>query len=136
MKINIKLLSFVILLAIVSCNKNEPISVDKGESTEIKSPFDVRNENMLNTIALGLIDIAYDVDFRALVYHKVSEQFDNDDNTLLKHLQEEIDLIPLINTSIQNNKFALDIEIFDKNQFQSIFPIVLIPLYYLIFQSK
>ncbi|MGB0861444.1 MAG: hypothetical protein ACPGXZ_00925 [Saprospiraceae bacterium] len=108
MKINIKLLSFVILLAIVSCNKNEPISVDKGESTEIKSPFDVRNENMLNTIALGLIDIAYDVDFRALVYHKVSEQFDNDDNTLLKHLQEEIDLIPLINTSIQNNKFALD----------------------------
>lgn len=97
----------IALLAMTSCNKEKIVQEEAtGAITNERDAFTIKNESMLNTVALGLLDIARDKNFRAEVYQEVGKQFDGDDNVLLKTLQEKRDLRTVFSQSLSNNRIV------------------------------
>jgi hypothetical protein len=77
------------LLFFVSCNKESDMKPAKGQTEQTEKTLtscDEEFETVVNTAALGVIELAKSSSFRNTVHSKVAEQFDGDDEVLLKTL--------------------------------------------------
>ncbi len=97
---------YIILLTalIISCNKetDERLDSRRDVNLEFKALDDIaRNNNLLNTAAIGIIERSRDPIFREYVHAKVREQFDGDDNVLLKTIDSKYPLMEKFKESIR-----------------------------------
>lgn len=86
-----KVILFLAMLMVwASCQKKDLNPI--GNSTSNPRIFssltacDAQFNQMVNSGALGIINLSRDTAFRSLVYSKIAERFDGDDNVLLKDL--------------------------------------------------
>lgn len=87
-----KYLSIIAILALsfVGCQQAKISTLEISESSNRNSEtVDVKLKNVINSVGLGLIKSAQNPTFRDFVHEKAKEQFDGDDNVLLKTLQAQ-----------------------------------------------
>jgi hypothetical protein len=95
-----------------NCSKDEQ-TVQEAELNETYNSSMNENMTMLNSIALGLLEVVKEKEFREVVHTEVEKQFDNDFNVLLKTLQSKKDIISLIEANLKN----LNLEQINGNKF-------------------
>ncbi|MFM9949010.1 MAG: hypothetical protein ACKV1O_13805, partial [Saprospiraceae bacterium] len=110
------------MLFFVSCNKDEELKPSK-ESTE-KSGFDCDEEfdGVVNTAALGMVELAKSSSFRSLVHARVAEQFDEDHEVLLRTLNSSMEgLSETMRQSVilHRNSIGLSPNLINYKNFQS-----------------
>lgn len=102
-KTNLKQLGwvFIALILVMGCTKSpkvEPIDVEQQSLSPTQ-----KNVSMMNTAAIGLLDLSQHKAFRSKVHQYAKAAFDDDTNVLLKTLHEDEDLLQSMETSI--NKY-------------------------------
>jgi hypothetical protein len=84
-------------MALVSCNKENSLpyceEIKSSDNIEIRDPaFDLATyqdqeyDGVVNSLALGIVELSKNSSFRTLVHNKVNLKFDGDDNVLFKDL--------------------------------------------------
>ncbi|MBK6448607.1 MAG: hypothetical protein IPO45_04690 [Saprospiraceae bacterium] len=87
----------MLCMALVSCNKENSLpyceEIKSSDNIEIRDPaFDLATyqdqeyDGVVNSLALGIVELSKNSSFRTLVHNKVNLKFDGDDNVLFKDL--------------------------------------------------
>jgi hypothetical protein len=69
-----------------SCQKEGSSNLTKEVATMSNFDCDEESDGVVNTAALGIVELAKNASFRTIVHNKIQEQFDGDDDVLLKTL--------------------------------------------------
>lgn len=117
--LNLGIVLFVLTTGFIlfSCNKESSTpQVNTAEARSLQESEalqDANSDKMVNTAALGLLNLSKNAAFRELVHNKCNEQFDGDYNVLLKDVvtpaaQIGIDLKHSFLQSIQVNASSIE----------------------------
>ncbi|MGB0861442.1 MAG: hypothetical protein ACPGXZ_00915 [Saprospiraceae bacterium] len=109
--------SLSIILFISSCSKEIRLEPEKGFTEDEKLRF--HHISMVNSLALGVIDLSQQVEFRNIIHTKVKEKFDRDYNVLFKNINETYPLLEEIKKSISSNAEQLHVN--ERNGFSDIY---------------
>lgn len=92
------------ILLIWSCSKEQPV-LSAPESSELTAEkrIETHHTSMLNSLALGMIDLSKEKTFREMIHTKVSEKFDEDYDVLLRDVNKDYSLLTGLKKSIQSN---------------------------------